>query len=47
MGLFSFLREKFSKKKKENEVKQETTETYVKGLYEFNKMTSGEYGNRI
>ena len=22
-------------------------ETYVKGLYEFNKLTSGEYGNRI
>ncbi len=25
----------------------EFAETYVKGLYEFNKMTSGEYGNRI
>jgi hypothetical protein len=25
----------------------EFAETYVKGLYEFNKLTSGEYGNRI
>ena len=45
MGLFSFLREKFSKKKKENEVKQETTETYVKGLEKSRKNFASKLDN--
>ena len=45
MGLFSFLREKFSRKKKENEVKQESTETYVKGLEKSRKNFASKLDN--
>ena len=44
MGLFSFLRDKFSKKKKENAVKQET-QTYVKGLEKSRKNFASKLDN--
>ncbi len=45
MGLFSFLRDKFSRKKKEVPAEKEKTETYVKGLEKSRKNFASKLDN--